>query len=153
MSEPESYPEPHVYQTDRFRYGAFIFLTVLWLLVYGGMRLYWGVASTTDPTPKPADTPNVVVPSPPPRCSFGVGSCDWAGLQSPRPRCYHGVGTCDWARLKAVPSGCQHGVGKCDWVRARAPTQSSDDGCRASSLHARCRDSSNDFCGSRNPAC
>jgi hypothetical protein len=122
-AEPPPETNAPKFTIARFQYGILVLL-IVGTLGYGGAlllsRLFKSDAPTTD-APVTGDL-SVAEPVPPqPRCRYGFGVCDWAGLRSPRPRCHNGVGTCDWARLGSPPPHCHDGDAACDSAELEPP--------------------------------
>jgi hypothetical protein len=124
--EPESPSTPDAapkFAMAEFQYGIFVSLLV-GCLVYGGTWLvpwlFKRAAPTTD-APAMSDVSPAGPASPQPRCRFGFGSCDWAGLHAPQPPCHGGVGACDWGGLHSPQPRCHDGAGKCDSAELRSP--------------------------------
>jgi hypothetical protein len=123
-SGPPPEPDAPKFATAEFRYGIFVSL-IVGCLVYGGTlllpRLFKSAPPTTDaPAPAMGDVSPAGPASPQPRCRYGLGACDWAGLHLPRPPCHGGVGACDWAGLQSPQPPqphCHYGVGRCDWAK------------------------------------
>jgi hypothetical protein len=111
MSESEDQhpvePDPFEFAaTAEFRYGIFLVVLLIGLLVYGATwvpRLFRSAAPAPE-APVARELPHAEVPPPQPGgCSHGAGGCDWAGLRSPPASCHNGVGACDWTGLKSTP--------------------------------------------------